>query len=246
MRNGLLNGAKREVRDENVELQYRKWIEGGIKDADVCCQVRSQESQIQGTFLTQKRGNSLSVFYRSGEEWGESLRTGSSRTRNTPNHLSRASLLNLNVVVDPAPAFTRHRDKPYPKPASTGRTATCRRRWRGGRRRPPRPPHRFSTDREERARLGQYARAAASRLPGNAGLTLDAGIVSREDQSWLNNKISDFRCRKRDVLEREVVVFSGQDGDTRLHCKIKREALVRSAVISLRSSGKPFLPLCVP
>jgi hypothetical protein len=36
-------------------------------------------------------------------------------------------------------------------------------------------------------------RAAASRLPGNAGITLDAGIVSRENRSWLSNKISDFR-----------------------------------------------------
>jgi len=30
-------------------------------------------------------------------------------------------------------------------------------------------------------------------FPGNAGLALDAGIVSREDQSWLSNVISDFR-----------------------------------------------------
>jgi hypothetical protein len=67
----LLNGAKRELRDKNVELLYRKWIEVAIKDLDVSLEVRSHEPQIQGTFLTQKCGDSPSVFYRSGEWWVE-------------------------------------------------------------------------------------------------------------------------------------------------------------------------------
>jgi len=54
--------------------------------------------------------------------------------------------------------------------------------------------------------VSDSARAAASRLLGNACLTLDAGIVSRQDQSWLSKKISDFRRRKRDIFDREVVV----------------------------------------
>lgn len=41
--------------------------------------------------------------------------------------------------------------------------------------------HPFGTDRARRARLGEPARAAASRLPGGAWFVLDAGIIFRKD-----------------------------------------------------------------
>jgi hypothetical protein len=68
----MLNSAKRELTDESVESQFRQWTARRIKDTDVCCPMRRPEVRIEGRFLTQKCGDSLSVFYRSGEERSES------------------------------------------------------------------------------------------------------------------------------------------------------------------------------
>jgi hypothetical protein len=67
----MLNGAKRELADETLESQYEKWTGGKIKDTDVCYPVRRPELRIDGRFLTQKCGDSLSVFYRSKEKRSE-------------------------------------------------------------------------------------------------------------------------------------------------------------------------------
>jgi hypothetical protein len=68
----LLNATNHELRDESVESQYRQWVGGTIRDEHVHYQSTIPEPQVQGTFLTQKCGDSLSVFYRSAEDLGES------------------------------------------------------------------------------------------------------------------------------------------------------------------------------
>jgi hypothetical protein len=67
----FLNAAKRDFDDEEIESQYRKWIHGTIQDADVVHRTVSETPQVEGTFLTEKYGSSLSVFHRSGYEASE-------------------------------------------------------------------------------------------------------------------------------------------------------------------------------
>lgn len=67
----LLNAIKHELRDQSVESQYSQWVEGTIRDEHLQYQSTIPEPQVRGTFLTQKYGASLSVFYRSGEDCGE-------------------------------------------------------------------------------------------------------------------------------------------------------------------------------
>jgi hypothetical protein len=68
----LLNRAKRERTDKSIESQYSLWVAGKIKDADICCSVPQPELRINGRFSTRKCGDSLSVFYRSGDGRSES------------------------------------------------------------------------------------------------------------------------------------------------------------------------------
>jgi hypothetical protein len=68
----LLNGVKRERTDKSIESQYSLWVAGNIKDADICCSVPQPELRINGRFSTRKCGDSLSVFYKCGEDRGES------------------------------------------------------------------------------------------------------------------------------------------------------------------------------
>ena len=69
----FLNAAKRDSDCEEIESQYRKWIEGTIQDSDVCHRAVPEKPQIQGTLLTEKYGSSLAVFHRFGHEVGESF-----------------------------------------------------------------------------------------------------------------------------------------------------------------------------
>ncbi len=68
----LLNGAKNERTDKSIESQYSQWLAGRIKDADICCFVPQPELRIDGRFSTRKCGDSLSVFYKSGDGRSES------------------------------------------------------------------------------------------------------------------------------------------------------------------------------
>ena len=67
----LLNAARSELRDTDVERQYAGWREGLLKDADVGLQWNESNPQIQGTFLTRKCGESLSLFDRFNPNYGE-------------------------------------------------------------------------------------------------------------------------------------------------------------------------------
>ena len=64
----FLNAAKRDFDAEEIDSQYRKWVEGTVEDADVVHCAVSEKPQVQGTFLTEKCGSSLSVFHRSTHE----------------------------------------------------------------------------------------------------------------------------------------------------------------------------------
>ena len=67
----FLNAAKRDFDGEEIDSQYRKWIEGTILDSDVVHRAVSEKPQVQGTFLAEKYGSSLSVFHRSTPEVSE-------------------------------------------------------------------------------------------------------------------------------------------------------------------------------
>ncbi len=67
----FLNAARSELRDATVELQYRKWTEDAINNDDITGHLGSPAPQIHGTFVPQKCGESLSVFYRSHGGLGE-------------------------------------------------------------------------------------------------------------------------------------------------------------------------------
>jgi hypothetical protein len=69
----FLNAVKRDHDGEEIDSQYRKWIEGAIQDSDVFYRRASEKPQVHGTFLTEKRGSSLAVFHRSTPELGESF-----------------------------------------------------------------------------------------------------------------------------------------------------------------------------
>jgi hypothetical protein len=68
----FLNAAKRDFDNEEIESQYRKWVEGTIQDSDVVHRAVPEKPQVYGTFLTGKYGSSLSVFYRASHEVSES------------------------------------------------------------------------------------------------------------------------------------------------------------------------------
>jgi hypothetical protein len=68
----FLNAAKRDFDREEIHSQYRKWFEGTIVDSDVFNRAVSEESQVHGTFLTEKHGPSLAVFRRSAYGLSES------------------------------------------------------------------------------------------------------------------------------------------------------------------------------
>jgi hypothetical protein len=68
----FLNATKRDFDGEEIESQYRKWIEGTIRDEDVSHPGLPQRPRVHGTFFTEKYGSSLSVFHRSGYEASES------------------------------------------------------------------------------------------------------------------------------------------------------------------------------
>jgi hypothetical protein len=68
----LLNAAKTELRDASVELQYGKWAAGAITDSDITTRVESPAPRVHASFVTRKCGESLSVFYRSHGDVGES------------------------------------------------------------------------------------------------------------------------------------------------------------------------------
>jgi hypothetical protein len=69
----FLNAAKRDFDDEEIESQYRKWIDGTIQDTDVFYRAVGEELQVRATFLTRKSGSSLAVFHRSAHEPGENF-----------------------------------------------------------------------------------------------------------------------------------------------------------------------------
>jgi hypothetical protein len=68
----FLNAAKRDFDSEEIESKYRKWIDGGIQDAEVSHRAVPEKAQVRGTFLTANYGSSLSVFYRFTHELSES------------------------------------------------------------------------------------------------------------------------------------------------------------------------------
>jgi hypothetical protein len=68
----FLNAAKNELRDASVELQYLQWTTGTISDDDIIGCLGNSVPQIHGRFVARKYGESLSVFYRSHEDMGES------------------------------------------------------------------------------------------------------------------------------------------------------------------------------
>lgn len=61
----FLNATKNEFSDANVEAEYGKWAGGSIKEAEISAPAVRSESRIDGSFLAQTCGDSLSVFYRS-------------------------------------------------------------------------------------------------------------------------------------------------------------------------------------
>lgn len=67
----FLNAAKLKFSTKSVETLYRKWIEGAVKDEEVCISQDSPVSQISATFSTERCGDSLSVFTRTSEDSGE-------------------------------------------------------------------------------------------------------------------------------------------------------------------------------
>ena len=67
----FLNAVKTEWWNAHLELQYRKWTEGTINEAEIGAHLGSSEPRVQGVFLAQRCGESLSIFYRSHEDRGE-------------------------------------------------------------------------------------------------------------------------------------------------------------------------------
>jgi hypothetical protein len=67
----FLNAAKRQFSDKTVEALYKKWIEGQVKDKEVCSPQANPMPEISGSFKAQKCGDSLSVFSRVREDLGE-------------------------------------------------------------------------------------------------------------------------------------------------------------------------------
>jgi len=69
----FLNAAKRDFKGEEVESQYRRWVEGRMQDSDVFHRGTGEEQQVRAIFQARKCGASLSVFHRPGAEQGESV-----------------------------------------------------------------------------------------------------------------------------------------------------------------------------
>lgn len=73
----FLNAAKRQFSDKSIETLYQKWLEGGVRDREVCGAQAAPTTEISGTFKVRCCGDSLSVFYR-----------GSGGSRETPPQIT--------------------------------------------------------------------------------------------------------------------------------------------------------------
>jgi len=89
----------------------------------------------------------------------------------------------------------------------------------------PCAPYRLGTGRAGGARLGESARAAPPRLPGGTCFALDAGLFPERAETVERRDLKFPEPEEGYVSGRDVVVFWGLDGETRVRCAISREAL---------------------
>ena len=68
----FLNDAKSELSGAEVEQQYADWRDGRIKDEEIALKSPISTAMIDGKFVPQTCGRSLSVFYRSNGNYVES------------------------------------------------------------------------------------------------------------------------------------------------------------------------------
>jgi hypothetical protein len=68
----FLNACRAEMNDEPTEQQYANWRNGLLKDDEVSAAETPNNGDIQGAFLAEICGESLSVFRRPNTNYAES------------------------------------------------------------------------------------------------------------------------------------------------------------------------------